>query len=103
MWVLIQSSPRVADLDFLQHLLGAAERLFLAYTLVQLYCLGDLCAYTVERVERGHRLLEHHGDLTAANLAHFGTVGRQLDQIGDLAVAVLALMQQNLAADDFAG
>ena len=32
--------------------------------------LGDLLADRVDRVERGHRLLEHHADLARADLVH---------------------------------
>ena len=32
--------------------------------------LADLVADRVDRVERGHRLLEHHGDLACADLVH---------------------------------
>ena len=32
--------------------------------------LGDLVADGVDRVEAGHRLLEHHGDVVAADAAH---------------------------------
>src|SRR5215471_8359277 len=33
--------------------------------------LGDLPADGEHRIERGHRLLEHHADVAAAHLAHF--------------------------------
>ena len=42
---------------------------------VQLQDLADLPLDRVERVERGHRLLEHHGDVVAAHLAHLVLVG----------------------------
>ncbi len=52
--------------------------------------LGDLPADRQHRVERGHRLLEHHADLAAAHLAHL-VVGK-LHQV--------AAVEHNLARDD---
>ena len=46
-----------------------------AQALVQLEDLADLPLDRVQRVERGHRLLEHHGDVVAAHLAHRILVG----------------------------
>ena len=44
--------------------------------------LGDLRADAMQRVERGHRLLEDHRDAVAANLAHLGLV--EPDEIAPL-------------------
>src|SRR5690606_23549696 len=44
-------------------------RMFAAHPLVQAQDLADLLLDRVERVERGHRLLEDHGDVVAANPA----------------------------------
>src|SRR5262249_463983 len=33
--------------------------------------LSDLKPYVEDRIQRGHRLLKNHGDLTASNLPHF--------------------------------
>ncbi len=55
--------------------------------------LGDLAADRQHRIERGHRLLEHHADLTTADLAHF--CSRKLHDI--------ATGKQNLTACDASG
>src|SRR5215831_14553521 len=39
---------------------------------MQPHGLGDLLSYRKHRVERGHRLLENHRDLGAADLSHQG-------------------------------
>ena len=39
---------------------------------VQLYRLADLVADREDRIERGHRVLEDHRDVVAANLPHLG-------------------------------
>ncbi len=41
--------------------------------------LGDLVAHGVDRVQRGHRLLEDDGDLAGADLVHLGLLER--DQV----------------------
>jgi hypothetical protein len=41
--------------------------------------LGDLAAHRVDRIERGHRLLEDDRDLAGADLVHF--IRRQRDQV----------------------
>ena len=56
-----------------------------AQPLVQGEHLGDLLLHRVQRVERGHRFLEDHGDAVAANRA-------QAPWLGISAFAVLALM-----------
>ena len=55
--------------------------------------LGDLQADRQRRIERGHRLLEDHGDLVAADGADAGVVELQ---------EVLAV-EEHLAALDAAG
>ena len=47
--------------------------------LVQVQRLGDLLLDGVERIERGHRLLEHHGDAVAADVAQHRL--RRADQL----------------------
>ncbi len=59
----------IADADLLEKRQGARARLFAFDALVQRQDLADLPLDRVQRVERGHGLLEHHGDLVAAHLA----------------------------------
>ena len=53
---------------------AAACRLALE-VLVQFEDLADLPLHRVQRVERGHRLLEHHGDVIAAHAPQVAVVG----------------------------
>jgi hypothetical protein len=53
-----------------QQLDGAGARRVRPQRGVQLEHLADLVAYRVQRVERGHRLLEDHADAPAADAAH---------------------------------
>jgi len=45
--------------------------------LVAHHCFGDLIADSVDRIERGHRLLEHHRNLGAAHLRERGLAERE--------------------------
>src|SRR5215475_748671 len=60
---------------------------------MQPHGFADLVADPDHRIERGHRLLEDHGDAIAADLAHLGFV--EGEQVGTL--------EQDLAADDAPG
>src|SRR5262245_46917791 len=53
-----------------QHLHGHPHRLALAHALVHGDRLADLATDREERIERGHRLLEDHGDVVAADALH---------------------------------
>ena len=66
---------RVADADEVEKLERAGARLAVGQAAMQLQDLADLPLDGVERVERGHRLLEHHGDVVAAHAAHLVLVG----------------------------
>ena len=60
--------------------------------LVLLERLGDLPSDAQHRVERSHRLLEHHADIAAADGAHLG-LGKS---------AQVASVEEDLAGDDAA-
>ena len=60
---------RVRNTDFLQKLDDARLDLFGSYCVMQLQNLADLPGNRVQGIERGHRLLEDHGDVGAPNLA----------------------------------
>ena len=68
---------RLADADLVEQLQRARARLPLAHALVQAEDLADLLLDRVQRIERGHRLLEDHGDLVAAHLPQLLLVERQ--------------------------
>ena len=70
---------RRRHVDEAEHLDGPVHRLAPVEALVQPNDLGDLLADRVDRVQRGHRLLEDDGDFPAANPAHL--VRAERDQI----------------------
>ncbi len=59
----------VADADEVEEFERALAGRLAGEALVQLQDLADLPRHGVQRVERGHRLLEDHGDVVAAHLA----------------------------------
>ena len=69
--------------------------------------LDDLFPNGMHRAERGHRFLEHEGDLGAANGAHILAVRVKLGQIDDLigapAVKEFAPPEEDLSLDNTAG
>ena len=72
----------VGNADLFQQGQGAGARLPLAHAHVQAQHLADLEADREHRIERGHRLLEDHGDVLAAQRAARGD--RQLQQLAPL-------------------
>ena len=60
----------IRDADQAEHLDGLLHRLAAGHLEVERDRLGDLVAAGVDRVERGHRLLEDHRDLVPADLPH---------------------------------
>ncbi len=68
--IAVELTCRLGDAHAFQH----PPRLFACCTavhvLVEFDRLGDLVADTQDRIERGHRFLEHHRDLGAAEVAH---------------------------------
>ena len=91
--VALEALTRVRDADELEHLDGP----LLGGLVLDLFMgedrLDELFADRDDRVERGHRVLEDHGDLAAAQVPHL-IVG-QLDEV-DAA-------EEDLAAGDPAG
>ena len=69
MGVGAQALARLRDADQLQQLQCACTRLRLVQPLVQGEHLPNLPLYTVQRVERAHRLLKDHRDAVATDLA----------------------------------
>ena len=59
-----------AQADQVQQFQGALAGVRLAHALVQPQRFAELLLDRVKRVERGHRLLENHGDAVAAYRAH---------------------------------
>jgi hypothetical protein len=67
------------DADLLEHAQRLATRRSKVLALMQSDRLRDLLADGEHRIERGHRLLEDHGNLRAADRLHRG--GGCVDQI----------------------
>ncbi len=70
--VFADAPPGLGNMHQAQHVDRAVECRPAVEPLVQGQGLGDLMADRQHRVQRGHRLLEDHRDLVAANLAHLG-------------------------------
>ena len=90
MRVVVDPALGVGNLHKAQHLDGPRERGAAAQAFVQADDLGDLGPHGVDRIERGHRLLEDDGDLLAADLAHL--IRPERHQV--------AALPENLAVDD---
>ena len=76
MRVLVEPALGFGDVDRLEQRHGRAVRDLAALVEVQPQRLGDLLADRHHRIERAHRVLEDHGDVPAAELAHLGVGGR---------------------------
>ena len=68
--VAVDARPRALDAGLLQQHDGALAGLRLRQARMRADRLDDLVADAVERVEAGQRVLEHHADARAAQLAH---------------------------------
>ena len=66
----VEPARGIGHLHPLQQLQRTPARFVRRQMEVQPQRLGDLVAHRVQRVERRHRLLEHHADAAAAQLAH---------------------------------
>src|SRR6185312_5801284 len=93
MRIFLRAPCRFGDADETQHLHRLLPRRLGAHLAMQPHRLADLVADPDHRVERGHRLLEDHGDAIAANLAHLRFI--ETEQVG--------AFEHDLAADDTAG
>ena len=78
----VEPAGGVGDADLVEQLEGAAARGGAAETLVQDQHLVDLPLDRVQRVERGHRLLEDHRDAVAAHGEQLAR--RRADQLAAL-------------------
>jgi len=96
--VLVDALLGQRDAHLAQHLDGQLPGLPLALLLVEHDRFHDLVADGVDGVERGHRLLEDHGDLVPADRAVFLALGVEPGEVEGLGVAIV----QNLPADDLA-
>ena len=88
--ILVIAGP--GDAHHLQHIAGLSPALLLAALFMLVDDLRDLIAHGVDRVQAGHRVLENHRDLAAADLPQTGGLGLE---------HILAL-EPDLAAHDLA-
>ncbi len=86
---------RLRDADELEHPQRFRNRCRAILALMQPDRLADLVADGEDRVERGHRLLEDHCDLGAADVAHRRTVGA-----GEVEPRAVAAREINAARGD---
>src|SRR5437867_8816165 len=91
--VLLHPPLGVGDVHELEHVDRLGHRVAAPEPLVEPDGLGNLLADREYRVQRGHRLLEDHRDLFAADLAHLGR--------GQLEEALAPVVDR--ALDDAAG
>ena len=77
--VVVDAGCGIGDLHQPEHLHGLVLRLPPRDLLVEADGLGNLVADGEHRVQRGHGLLEHHGDLVAADPPHLLVL--QLEQV----------------------
>jgi hypothetical protein len=89
--VVLDALGGLGDADQVEHLGRLLHRLAVALLLVEHDRLGDLVADGVHRVEAGHRLLEDHRDLVAADAAHLALA--LLDQVLALEEHLAAAMR----------
>src|SRR5262249_56313181 len=82
MRILARAPARLGDADKTEHLHHALLDALAAEPLMQPQGLGDLAADGEDRIEAGHRLLEDHTDIVAADLAH-GALA-ELEQVAPL-------------------
>ena len=71
--------PRTVPVDAhrLQHVAGLLPGLLLRAVLVQEDHLTDLISHGLHRIQRGHRILEDHGNLFAADGTHLAFAQRE--------------------------
>ena len=101
MRVRIGNALRVGHTDLVEDVNRAPTRLFFILGLMQQDSLFDLHANGEHRIERGHRLLEDHRDVVAANGTHLIAVLVQAQNI-DRFIFVSILFEEDLAAFVFA-
>ena len=71
MWIDFQSCFRFLDAGSFKKTDCFSSRFIMGHGLVEHEWLYHLVAYREYRVQRGHGLLKNHGDVIAANGAHF--------------------------------
>ena len=92
MWIFMHSFFRSGNLNLFKHLNRAVPAVAFGLLFMQDKHFRYLITDGVNRIQRGHRFLENHGDALAANRSHL--FHGKLNNIG--------AVKQNLALDDFA-
>ena len=73
--ICAEPAARVADADEIEQFQRAGAGVAVRHARVQFENFADLPLDRVQRVERSHRLLKHHGDVVAADFPHLILVG----------------------------
>ena len=68
----VDPAGRIGNRHFTHRFFRGLSRFLARHLAMQTQCFGDLFADGINRIERCHRILEDHGDIVAAHLAHFG-------------------------------
>ncbi len=99
--ILVHALLGLGDTHEVEKLGSALERLGLGVAAMQAQALADLFTDLVDRVERSHRVLEDHGDIVAADVAHLvlGHVEERLAAIENAAAMDLARRHGDEAHD----
>jgi hypothetical protein len=71
MGIVVAAGCRGRDADAMEHLDGFFPRVTRAETAVEPKSLRNLFANAEDRIQRGHRFLEYHGDSVATDATHF--------------------------------
>src|SRR5262245_45528512 len=82
MRIAVSALFRLRDRHAVQHVDGLLHGFALAHALMHADRLSDLMTYGKQWVQGGHRFLEDHGDLVAADLLHLPLI--EVQQIAAL-------------------
>ena len=93
MRIVIDPVHRIGDADQVQQFDGPLYRRLMRHLQMPFQRLGELPADSEDWIQRGHRVLEHHRHLFAANVPHLAPFKRQQ----------VAAVEDDLARLNFAG
>ena len=93
MRIVVHALVGIRNLHQPQHFDRLVERGLARQPFVLAQHLGDLLADGVDRIERGHRLLEHHRDVFCADAIHLARIER----------SKIATLIEDLPGDDLSG
>ena len=103
--ILVDALLGLGNANEVQKLGGALERLLLGVATVQTKSLAHLLADLIDRVQGGHRILEDHRDIVAANMLHFflGHLEDRTTAVANVAALNLSRRHRDEAHDGHGG